>query len=364
MHIKKNKKSNDVIIFLLPNFSGGGAERVAINLFLELYKRGHHIELIVFNDDGPLRTLIPKNVPIHSLEVKSLRKSIFKLIRKIRSLSPKIIFTTFGYINIVIIIMRSLFFRDTNVWIREANLPSISLPNNNYHLAIWIGYRFIYRYADRVFCSSKRMKSEFLYNFHIPSSILFLLPNPVNELYIRDNAKKVLRDKGEGVRFVAVGRLVYQKGFDILLELISEFKDTKIKLRIIGDGPLYSKLQEKINNLKISEQVILSGYCENPWQWIAGADALLITSRWEGMPNVALESLACGTMVIATDSSGGISEICSQTIGNIFIANSRSDFLKKMQSVKPRCNVVISKSILPKENTIGSVTRLFEHMLD
>ena len=92
MHIKKNKKSNDVIIFLLPNFSGGGAERVAINLFLELYKRGHHIELIVFNDDGPLRTLIPKNVPIHSLEVKSLRKSIFKLIRKIRSLSPKIIF--------------------------------------------------------------------------------------------------------------------------------------------------------------------------------------------------------------------------------------------------------------------------------
>ena len=52
MHIKKNKKSNDVIIFLLPNFSGGGAERVAINLFLELYKRGHHIELIVFNDDG------------------------------------------------------------------------------------------------------------------------------------------------------------------------------------------------------------------------------------------------------------------------------------------------------------------------
>ena len=69
------------------------------------------------------------------------------------------------------------------------------------------------------------------------------------------------------------------------------------------------ELERRVEELGIVERVRFVGFTDNPWSLMAGADALLLASRWEGLPNVALEALACGTPVIATSESGGIEEL-------------------------------------------------------
>ena len=85
------------ILFILPSFSAGGAERVALNLLVGLYNLGYSVNLLVFDDKGPLSSMLPSDVKVHNLKAVSLTRSILPLIRKIRLIHPDLVFSTFGY---------------------------------------------------------------------------------------------------------------------------------------------------------------------------------------------------------------------------------------------------------------------------
>ena len=166
-------------------------------------------------------------------------------------------------------------------------------------------------------------------------------------------------DKG-GVCYIAAGRLTFQKGFDRLLYWFSELGEDKATLTILGDGKFKNKLMNETKLLNLQEQVKFIGFCDNPWEWYAGADVFLLSSRWEGMPNAVLESLACGTSVIATAESGGIKEIIEQDINcNIIITTKSQEFIEFMKEVKVKNKDFELQSLLPerykKENVIHIV---------
>ena len=78
---------------------------------------------------------------------------------------------------------------------------------------------------------------------------------------------------------------------------------------MVGDGPLKTDLMELTVKLKIEDRVDFLGFVSNPYKYMRRADLLAISSRMEGHPVVALESLACGTPIVSTDCPGGNSEI-------------------------------------------------------
>jgi glycosyltransferase involved in cell wall biosynthesis len=353
------------ILFLLPRFSGGGAERVTINLLTGLHNRGHLIEIIVFDKSGPLLSMVPANVLIYNLGTITLKRSIVPLIKKIRQLKPKVIFSSLGYINVALLSIRWLLPRKIEIWIREANLPSISLPNNSYPWLMSMFYRILYRKADKLICSSKKMRNEFTLDFLVSEHVVSILPNPIDVDKILISTLPIMRfDKG-GVCYIAAGRLTFQKGFDRLLCWFSKLEDKKSTLAILGDGVLKDELIRETESFNIQNRVKFIGFCDNPWQWYAGADVFLLSSRWEGMPNSALESLACGTPVIATEESGGIKEIIEQKINNsVVIVSGAQQFVKAMNSVKIKNQNYQSDSLLPEKYKKENVIHIIEGWLD
>jgi glycosyltransferase involved in cell wall biosynthesis len=91
-----------------------------------------------------------------------------------------------------------------------------------------------------------------------------------------------------------------EKGFDVLLRALAACIDIPWCLEVLGQGPEETQLRALARSLGLCERVRWAGFVANPYPWLRAADALLLSSRYEGLPNVVLEALACGTPVIAT----------------------------------------------------------------
>lgn len=350
---------------MLPAFNGGGAERVLLNLASGLSDRDHKVGLLVFAGGGPFAHLASPAIALHCLGTGSLRNSLLPMARTIWALRPRVLLSTFGYVNLGLLAIKPLLPRETEVWVREANLPSISLPNNRYRHLMRLGYWLLYRWADRVICSSVRMRDELVCNFGVAPARVRLLPNPVDEDAIRRSAAAVVESQRSGRRFVAAGRLTHQKGFDRLLEMFAspQFGDTQLVL--LGDGPMSAELVRLATSLGIADRVCFIGFAADPWRHIASADAFLLPSRWEGMPNAVLEALACGVPVIATPESGGIAEIAAGAPpGAVTVVAAGQPFVEAMRRVVPGDTGLLRPSLLPPRYRLESVLDSFEQWLD
>lgn len=109
---------------------------------------------------------------------------------------------------------------------------------------------------------------------------------------------------------LGVGRLAREKDYATLLRALARLRrELDARLIIIGDGPLRQALQKQARSLTIDDHVAWVGWDDNPFAYMAAADLLVLSSRWEAFGNVLVEAMACGCPVIATQGSGGPAEI-------------------------------------------------------
>ncbi len=349
--------------FVLPSFAGSGAERVLLNLLTGVLDRGANARLIAFTPDGPLRPQVPDASAPIILHRPRLRSAIVPLVRTLRQLRPGAVFSTLGYVNLALAAARPWLHRDTRLVLREANLPSLSLPNTPWPVAFRLGYRRLYPRADLVLATSDRMAQEFRRDFGLSAERLAILPNPVDVGTIRSAAASSVRHPGPGLRFVAVGRLVHQKGFDRLIPTMGQLPETT-HLTILGDGPDREALAGLVAEADLAERITFAGYRADAPRFLAGADALLLPSRWEGMPNAALEALACGTPVIATPEAGGLAEVAAETNGGaVVLAKAGDVFAATAASMSPRADAGLRASLLPGRYDRAAVVDAFLRMV-
>jgi glycosyltransferase involved in cell wall biosynthesis len=351
------------VLFVLPNFAGGGAERVALLLLAGLDRSSFAPQLAVFDATGPLRSLLAADAVLHDLARPRLSRALPALLGLIRRQRPAVVFATQGYLNVALLAARPLLPAGTRIAVRESNTPSQSLPNRRYPgLTAW-AYRRWYPRADLVFCQHRRTEAELRDDFGVPAARIAALPNPVPVAALRAAAASPLRVPGRGLRLVAAGRLNRQKGFDRLVQLFADLPADS-HLTIYGEGGERDALEAQIDRLGLAPRITLAGFTEGLPAALAGADACVIASRWEGLPNVALEALAVGTPVIATPESGGIAELAEAAApGAVTIAPWGNAFAAGVAACRERALQAPAASLLPARYDLDGVAATFNAAL-
>ena len=300
------------VLFILADLGAGGAQRVILRLLHHL--RGDNVEyhLSVIHSQGPLRKEIPGHVPVHDLKAGRVRYAPLKILRLCWRLKPRVVVSTLGHLNVSLLLLKSFLPGGTRVIVREANTPSVRLQHTSAPSLYRFLYRWIYPLADRVICNSEYMRKDLLEWFSIRKAKTQVIPNPVDMVSVGEEIKRGADPYGNGKKnVVSVGRLHYQKGFDLLIRAFERAaqRDFRLHLTLVGDGPERERLKRLTDRVGASERVTFAGHQDNPFPYMHHADLFVSSSRWEGSPNTVLESLACGTPVLAFNCPGGTAEI-------------------------------------------------------
>jgi glycosyltransferase involved in cell wall biosynthesis len=148
---------------------------------------------------------------------------------------------------------------------------------------------------------------------------LIRLAPPIDPEWVRSRANPAVAP-ARALRLSGLGRLVRQKGWDVLLEALRTAPaQIDWELVVMGDGPLHGELERLAVDLGLASRVRFLGHVENPYPILAGSDALVHPTRWEGFGLAVLEGLALGLPVVATTCPGGPKEILEGRGGGILV---------------------------------------------
>lgn len=300
------------VLLIVPSLIAGGAQRVFSILLQHLDRARFEPHLAVLQATGPYLKDVPSDVVIHDLEVSRVRYALPAIVRVIRTVRPDCVLSTLGHLNLTLMWARPFLPSQTRLLIREAAVATSFLELETRYPAIWKWlYRRFYRQADKIVCLSDSMSRDLVERFHLPPEKLVRIYNPVDVDRVRAMAAGGNPLEGAGPHLVAASRLCRQKGFDVLLNAMPDVlaRIPAAHLWILGDGPLESELKRQAMRLGLNRSVSFLGFQENPWPYLKHADVFVLASRYEGLPNVVLESLALGLPVVATNCPGGLEEI-------------------------------------------------------
>lgn len=326
-------------------------------------------ELLVVRPGGRMSHEVPEDIHVHYSWLHRVRYSFVSVFLHCWSLRPEVIITTLGHLNLYLLCGRFLFPNNMRLLVREANTASISLDSAGQPKFYRFLYRRQYPKADKVICSSRYMKKDLIRNFGIPPEKTTVIPNPVDTVKIRTLCRSDDNPYPPGkVHLVAVGWLIHQKGFDLLLRSL-EYAVKQLPvfhLTIVGDGPQRESLTNMAEDLGVGKYVSFVGHKDNPFLYMANADLFVSSSRWEGLPNAVLESLACGTPVIAFDCPGGTSEIIHHGKNGWLVPAGDWSLMgeKIIELVKSKKWLELkSDQLLPEEFECSPVVRRYEKLL-
>lgn len=310
------------LAIVLPSARGGGAERVLLNLVQRFNRNLFSLHLIIIENSGPYLDLVPPDVHFHALGYDRVGKAIVKLATVLRRVKPNVVMSSIGHLNLALLLIRPFLPEEIKIIVRESNMPSKSFASGAKFTFFRLIYPLLYPTADRIVCPGEAIKNELKMKFRIREDKIVTIPNPV----LIDNIRsKMASHKNpfnqDRINLIAAGSLTRQKGFDLLVKAMKKLVETRqgVHLTIIGEGPEKTNLRTQIRSLNLSDSITLAGFRENPYPYFHHADLFVLASRWEGLPNVVLESLACGTPVVAFDCPGCVSEIIDDSSQGILV---------------------------------------------
>ena len=323
---------NSRIVVFMPSIEGGGVEK---NLFLicnYLAKKTGKIKVITvskqfrkkFNSSVELITFSSDLFDKFSRRIKYLL-SIFLLIKEILKNRNILVFSFQA--NLYCIIICKLF--SVKV-ISRSNSAPIGWSKNFIKKRI---FRIVLKLSNVVLVNSYQFKKDLKKEFNVDAKTIY---NPLNRKEIikksKKKSKKIFTSKKK-LKILNIGRLTEQKDQMTLLKSLNQIKnEIDFEVTIIGRGKLKNKLQNYIDAQNLQKSIKLHDFVENPYPLIRQSDLFVLSSKFEGLPNVLLESLVLKKFVISSNCHTGPKEILLNGKGGfLFKVGDHMELAKKIK---------------------------------
>jgi len=295
--------SKKIILFVMDQLPMGGAVRVMLHLMNNIDRDIYDVHLALYKREGPFKDYMASDVTLHDLKSPSVKRGLFRFIRTLHHLKPDIVFCGIGHVSLAIAPLLPLLRRTLPQcsWVaRETAIVSFETHNERHTgLFNWL-YGTFYKNFDLIICQSKYMQNDLVTHYNVAFDQTKIIHNPLNIQEVQRLAAVVVKYpfSNESIRLLSVGRLSVQKRYDLLLEAFAKL-DKKYTLVLVGSGEDEAELKSLTKELKLESRVSFEGYQSNPYAYMREADLFVLSSRYEGLPNVVLEANACGTPVVA-----------------------------------------------------------------
>ena len=305
------------VLFLASSVFGGGAENHFIRLVPHLLPDARHRLAVSVIAPKELVKIDGLNfITLNKINRASYFRMIFQLARIINKFKIDLLYSFSRSANFLAF-FSFIFCRKKPFWVVGVN----SQPCRAYDLypsfagkIRLILKKYIYSTADLVICNSVSAKKELVERLRLQPEKIAIARNPVPLEEIKSKALfetefDFINDCGF---LLSVGRLCEGKGFEALLDVYKQIMNIiPYDLVILGDGPLRSALESRINKFNLKKRVHLLGWVENPFPFFRKAELYITASYWEGLPNTVLEAMALGIPVISSKSTSWIEEFSS-----------------------------------------------------
>jgi glycosyltransferase involved in cell wall biosynthesis len=308
-----NRSAKIKIVYILPTLDKGGAERLVVDLILNLDRTVFEPMLILFKRGGEwLAELTAENIPVLILEKKKKISPLnfWRILSALKKIRPDIVHTHLG---------GDIYGR----WAAKLiKVPVIVSTEHNINIDEGFLYNILKRLSVRagrhIIAVSEAVKQDILSRYHIPTNQVSVIRNGVDTAKFLKRAKASANDQNaingrQPVIWGTMGRLSPQKGHLTLIEAWKKV-DNNATCLIAGTGPLARTLLKKIKQEGLRERIRLIGPVADPAAFLSSLDAFVFPSLWEGLGLVILEAGLIGLPVVASRVNG-ITEIIKEDNG-------------------------------------------------
>lgn len=368
------------ITFLIGYLIGGGAEKVLTLILNYLDREKFQIDLICFQNTGNYPQKIPSHISIHELQLSpaktpyqipplNLLPKFYKILAQTK---PDVLFSFLPFTNLLAASTKIFCPNDYKVILNERIHLSSYRKNDKLRLIKDFLVKILYPLADQIVSVSVETGKDLIRNYHIPENKITTILNPVDIEMIHTLSRRPSPDAEsipkKGIILISLGRLVPQKNYFSALKAISLIKEDIGCYVILGKGEQDMQLKQYTKELALQDKVLFLGFHENPYPFLTKADIFVLSSLFEGFPNVLLEAMACGLPCISTNCPSGPSEIIQNNETGLLVpVNDAATLAKAIKSLITdktlRLKLSEAAKIRAQDFSVPKITSQYEQVI-
>ncbi len=293
---------------------------MVVNLTRGLIDLGQAVDLVLMRRDGPHLERVPPAVRQLALGTPHSALAIPALARYLRRERPAALLAVKDRAGRSAVLARALAQTSTPILMRLGTHLSAAMAGKP-AVQRWPRYaliRWLYPRVDRIIAVSEGVADDTAKIAHVARTRIEVVRNPtitpeLASLGAADCGHPWLQPRQVPV-ILGAGRLGRQKDFATLIRAFAEVRRGRpCRLVILGEGRRRRGLEDLASRLGIHADVDLPGFQSNPYAFMSRAKLFVLSSAWEGSPNVLIEAMALGTPVVSTDCPSGPSELLRTT---------------------------------------------------
>ena len=294
---------------------GGGAERAMLTLAEAFSDQGVLVDLVLVKAEGEYLHMVPEGVRVVDLDSHRTLTAIPKFLRYVCRERPPVLLSTLLTTDLAALVAKLIRGKQLRVVIRQAITFTDALDVPEFRHGLYMRLvRLLMPVADAIVAVSDGVADDLRAQAPRAATKIITIYNPVVAPGLSEQAAAPVEhpwfgDGGAPV-ILAAGRLAPQKDYPTLLRAFAEVvRSRSARLVILGQGPERESLLELAARLGIEDRFDLPGFDVNPFRYMARASVFVLSSRYEGFPNVLAQAMACGAPVVSTDCRSGPSEM-------------------------------------------------------